>query len=42
MPHENSNISFISGVHGPNAINGSIFGDVSVISSEVYESFAFS
>jgi hypothetical protein len=43
MPHENSNLSFISGIHGPNVNGGSLFGDASgIISNEVYESFVFS
>lgn len=42
MPHENSNHSFVSGIHGPNQTGGSHFGGMSeVTSSEVYESFSF-
>jgi len=42
MPHDNSNLSFVSGIHGPNPNGGSFFGGASEItSSEVYESFSF-
>lgn len=42
MPHDNSNHSFVSGIHGPNHTGGSHFGGMSdMTSSEVYESFSF-
>ena len=43
MPHDQSNNSFVSAVHGPNAVTGSVFGGATseITSSEVYESYAF-
>jgi len=45
MPHDQSNTSFNSAVHGPNnQVVQSIYGGASseITNSEVYESFTFS
>ena len=44
MPHDNSNNSFISAVHGPNQTTGSVLGGCAsseITTTEVYESFTF-
>ena len=44
MPHDQSNNSFVSAVHGPNnLVAGSVFGGATseITHSEVYESYAF-
>jgi hypothetical protein len=43
MPHETSNLSFNSGIHGPNQTAGSFYGTASneVTGSDVYESFVY-
>ena len=43
IPHDQSNNSFVSAVHGPNMVNNSMLGGAAseVTSSEVYESFSF-
>ena len=44
MPHDNSNNSFISALHGPNQVTGSVLGGSApseITTTEVYETFAF-